>query len=203
MKKLSLALMTGVLLVSLAGCASSTKKEETTKVKNAETTTVVETTIEETTEEKTTKEKETKEPHPSKQSKCKTPEAAIQPVCQGLMDTDVDEMFSTFPSDLLEYKQMKTLKKELKDVVQQLGEMKEAGMTFEVKITGVSDPESTNMSDLNQDFADLGVDFKISEIKKVGLSATVSAGGESVTQDIMNCIAGKIGKYWYFVSCEQ
>ncbi len=210
MKKGLAVLMAGTLMISLAGCASSEKKEKQTEVTTEmEATTVVETTIEETTTEvetttveETTTEAPTKAAHPSKESKCKSPQAAIKPVCKGFMNGDIDEMMSTFPSDLLEYKSMKAVRGELKDVLSQLKEMKAEGMSYKVSVGDVGEPSSTTVDGLNQEFEDLGVDFRVSEIKSVAMAATVSVGEESVTQDVMTCVAGKIGKYWYFITVE-
>ncbi|MCR5703200.1 MAG: hypothetical protein K6G85_01150 [Eubacterium sp.] len=211
MKKTAYLIMAGMMAVSMVGCGSSaSNKEETTATAKEATSAIVETTIEETTieettkkEETTTKEKETEASHPAQESKCKTPEDAIQPVCDGFMNADVDEMFSTFPGEFQENKNFKSTKKQLKDVLKQLAEMKEQGLVYEVSVKDVGEPQSTDIDTLNSQYQAAGMNFKITDIKKVGLSVTVSMDGQSATQDIMTCIAGKIGDYWYFVSAEQ
>ena len=212
MKKAISLIVAGVMAVSVAGCGSSVAKKEkaTTKESAKETTTtVVETTLEETTEQKTateevtTKETETDAAHPAQESNCKTPEEAIQPVCTGFMNADVDEMFITFPGELQENKNFKSTKKQLKDVLKQLAEMKEQGLVYEVSVKDVEEAQGTDLDTLNRQYAAAGLNYQITEIKKVGLTVNISYDGQSASQDVMTCIVGKIGNYWYFVSAEQ
>lgn len=203
MKKISILLMTIVMVCSMTACGSSNENKKDNKSSQIKEETVLATDITENqTAPETTKKKVKKIAQPKNISKCSSAEEAAKPVCDALMNDDTSEIIPKVPEEYVNSNKVTTFKSELSDVISSLEEMIEVGVKYSAKVTQTRTPSNATVQSINADFKSQGIKYKVTEVKDAVITVSMKLDGDTQTQEIV-CLIGKIGKYWYLLGTDE